>query len=145
MMWKKCDDVILLVCQGPGGEELSGWRQQRAEDQWFWDESSGGWRDLFIIWAQTNSHQMDCSRSSQLWWNISPVSLGCTIAETFHTPWFCVFVADVSCTVIDCCRSLQLRERCVELRHPPVGDLQSGYVSLSWDDQSAGSRAGGER
>lgn len=51
----------------------------------------------------------------------------------------------VCCAVIGRCRSLQLRERCVELRYPPVGDLQSGGMSLPGDDQSAGSRAGGER
>lgn len=52
---------------------------------------------------------------------------------------------DVSCSVIGCCRSLQFRERCVELWDSTVGDLQSGGVSLSGDDQSAGSGAGGER
>lgn len=33
----------------------------------------------------------------------------------------------------------------MELRDSTVGDLQSGGVSLSRDDQSAGSGAGGER
>lgn len=33
----------------------------------------------------------------------------------------------------------------MELWDPTVGNLQSGSVSLSWDDQSTGPRAGGER
>lgn len=43
------------------------------------------------------------------------------------------------------CRTLQLRERRVELWDSALGDIQFGGVSLPWDDQSAGSRAGGER
>lgn len=33
----------------------------------------------------------------------------------------------------------------MELWDPTVGNLQSGSVSLSWDDQSTGPGAGGER
>lgn len=54
-------------------------------------------------------------------------------------------LARLSLSVIGGCRTLQLRERRVELWDPALGDIQSGGVSLPWDDQSAGSRAGGER
>lgn len=144
----KSEDHFLSVYQGPSSEKLSGWRQQRVEDQWFWDESSGGWWDLFFLWTQTDSHQMDRSWSSQLRWHTH-------LTRLYHIKllsmlWLVTYVchcclACVSLTVIGGCRTLQLRERRVELWDPALGDIQSGGVSLPWDDQSAGSRAGGER
>lgn len=133
------------VSQGFSSEELSGRRQQCAENQRFWDEPTGGRWDLFVIRAETDPHQMDSSRSSQLWWLAMPVPPAYTITFTFSRPRCWVMLADVSPSAIGPSRSLQLRERRVELWHPPVGDLQPGDVSLPWDDQPTGKRAGGER
>ncbi len=49
---------------------------------------------------------------------------------------------------LTCClnpREIQLREWCVELWDPPVGNLQSRSVSLPRHDQPAGSRTGRKR
>lgn len=96
--------VNLSVCQGPGSEELSGWRQQCVEDQWFWDESSGGWWDLFFIWTQTDSHQMDRSRGSELRWHtcLTP-HLSYLVIPWYKPVYTSVTVIGHSCLSLCCC------------------------------------------
>lgn len=92
-------------------------------------------------------HHLDLNRSpsnGQLQkLSITVISHNCPTWLHRHVNVF--WLADVSSSAIGPYRSLQLRERRVELRHPAVGDLQPGDVSLPWDDQPTGKRAGGER
>lgn len=107
--------------------KISDFGMSRQEDDGIY--SSSGLKQIPIKW--TAPEALNYGTHLSLTWHLSVTCF----------PW----LTCVCCSVIGCCRPLQLGERRVELRHPAVGDVQPGGVSLPWHDQPAGPGAGGER